>query len=382
VFSEFGGTDFFHSAPTLQSFDLSREPKQVRQQIRSNCPRDPGVYGMIDRYGYLIYVGMSAHLQDRLLTYFTKGPPNAKEQRVAERSHRLVWEVGGHEFFVRLRELELIRRWRPQFNARGRPERKKIGYIFVTGGEAPRFRAGTLPPKASRLVWGPVRLSRRLRGAVDRLNHVFKLRDCRQEMPIRYAGQQTLFPDDRHAECMRGPLNTCLAPCAEGCTHQQYGQQIDAARALLDGDDASKIDNLKREMDAAAAQFDFERAARLRDAWTDLAYLSEYVDSMRSVRRDYWFVYPVPCHTGATVWMVVAGGTIVEALLQPDSEISANRCLGSLETIDHRGELKYRVEDFDQMQVTASWFRQHPHEMAKVLQPAQAVERCRSYLRL
>ena len=377
AFTGFGATDFATNQPPLHRMDLSGEPKDLRRRIREKCPCDPGVYGMVDRYGHLIYVGMSAQLRDRLLTYFTKGPPHAKEQRVAERAHRLVWEVGGHEFTVRLRELELIRRWRPRFNARGRPERSKVGYVYVTTGEAPRFRAGRLPPKSSRWVWGPVRLSRRLRVAVDRLNYVFKLRDCPQDTPIRYAEQQTLFHENREAGCMRGPLATCLAPCAGGCTRHEYAQQIEAARSLLDGSDTSVLESLENAMQDTASRRDFEQAATLRDAWTDLTFLHEHLKLIHDVRRDYWFVYPVPCHTGVTLWMLVAGGSIAKVVRQPDSEEAAYQCLQSLEATFDGEERKSWAGDFDQTQLVASWFRQYPEELKGVLQPEQATEYCR-----
>lgn len=380
TFTGFGATDFAISQPPLEQMDLSGESKVLRKQIRDACPSEPGVYGMVDRYDHLIYVGMSAQLRNRLLTYFTKGPPHAKEQRVAERAHRLVWEAGGHEFSMRLRELELIRRWRPRFNVRGRPERTKVGYIFVTANEAPRFRAGRVSPSSGRLVWGPVRLSRRLGVAVERLNHVFKLRDCPQDTPIRYAEQQTLFQEDREAKCMRAPLATCLAPCAGGCTRREYARQIEAARALLDGSDTSIIDNLATAMHEAAGRRDFEKAATLRDAWTDVTFLHEHLQLMRDVRRNYWFVYPVPCHTGATLWMLVAGGSIVKAIRRPDSEKSAYQCLQSLEATYGGGERASRDEDVDQMQLVASWFRQYPDEMKSVLQPEQATAHCRIWV--
>ena len=142
AFSEFGKSDFSTGRKTPLHRILVREDRtEIRRQIRELCPRTPGVYGMIDRDGQLIYVGMSVRLRDRLLTYFTSGPPSAKEQRIAARAHFFVWEEGDHEFTVRLRELELIRRFAPAYNVRGRPGRNEVGYVFVTTGEAPCFRA-------------------------------------------------------------------------------------------------------------------------------------------------------------------------------------------------------------------------------------------------
>jgi excinuclease ABC subunit C len=102
---------------------------------------------------------------------------------------------------------------------------------------------------------------------------------------------------------MRGPLNPCLAPCAGGCTRQEYARHIEAARALLDGSDASIIDRLE----------------------------------------------------------------------------TACRCLESLKMASGR-ERESWDEDFDQMQLVASWFRQYPEELTSVLQPEQAGEYCRTLI--
>jgi len=199
---------------------------------------------------------------------------------------------------------------------------------------------------------------------------------------MRYAEQRTLFHEDRPAECMRGPLNTCLAPCAGRCTQQQYAQQIEAAQALLDGSDTSIIDSLQTLMQEAASQHQYERAATLRDAWTELTFLNEHFQLMRDVRRDYWFVYTVPCSGGFTLWMFVAGGNVVKVVRQPDSEESVYRCLQLLEAIYDGGDRESWDEDLDQMQLVASWFRQYPDEMKSALQPEQAMAHCRSGLQL
>ena len=102
---------------------------------------------MVDRAGQLIYVGVSAKLCDRLLTYFTAGDDGAKERRIAKHARQVVWEPVDHEFMAQLRELELIRRWRPRFNRRGRLESERCGYICLTTDEAPRLSCGT--PSAS-----------------------------------------------------------------------------------------------------------------------------------------------------------------------------------------------------------------------------------------
>jgi hypothetical protein len=80
--------------------------------------------------------------------------------------------------------------------------------------------------------------------------------------------------------------------------------------------------------------------------------------------------------------MVVAGGSIVKVVPLPDSEASAYECLQTLKATYHGGDWEFWDEDFDQMQLIASWFRQYADEITTVLQPAQAIDHCRSYLKV
>jgi excinuclease ABC subunit C len=360
--------------------DLVADPARNREEIRAHAPRLPGVYGMVDGFGELIYVGMSIQLRDRLLTYFTKGPEDAKERRVAKHASRLVWEVGDHEFIVRLRELELIRRWRPRYNAHGKPERREIGYIYLALSEAPCFRLGRRPPKSCRHQWGPVPASRRMRAAVKRLNLFFKLRDCPAETPIHYADQPALFLETDRSACMRGDLGTCLAPCAAGCAQREYAAQIDSALQLLDGRDRPVVDELESAMKEAASNCEFERAAALRDTWQQLAFVRDQLDLLRSVRRDYWFVYPVANRSGSASWALITGGNVAAVVPEPSSRASARLGLTLLENTFLSSAHKQANEDFDQVRLVASWFRQRGDELQRVLEPAQAIKSCHAWL--
>ena len=133
-FTAFGPSVYFPDQLNLEMLDATMEPREVRRRLRALCPSSPGVYGMVDREGQLIYVGMSAKLCDRLLTYFTAGDEGAKEQRIAKHASQVIWETGAHEFSVQLRELELIRRWRPRFNRRGRLDSDRCGCICLSNG--------------------------------------------------------------------------------------------------------------------------------------------------------------------------------------------------------------------------------------------------------
>ncbi len=116
---------------------LNDDPRETRKLIRQDATCAPGVYGMVDREGELIYVGQSKSLRNRLVSYFAGSAPS-KAQRIIAHTHRLVWETAPDELAALLRELELIRRWRPRFNVRGQPNRV-VPPIWSWAGNRPRI---------------------------------------------------------------------------------------------------------------------------------------------------------------------------------------------------------------------------------------------------
>ena len=379
-FTAFGPSVYFPDQLNLEMLDATMEPREVRRRLRALCPSSPDVYGMVDREGQLIYVGMSAKLCDRLLTYFTAGDDGAKEGRIAKHARQVVWEPVDHEFTAQLRELELIRRWRPRFNRRGRLESERCGYICLTTDEAPRFHAARRPPRGARRSWGPVRTSRTLLAAIDRLNHVFQLRDCSRDVPARFADQRMLFEQDWQAGCLRGSLASCSAPCAAGCSRPEYYRQIGRAVAFLDGEDRQVLEWIETAMREASDRHDFERAIGHRDALQELTYLSDQLQLLRDVAHDFWFVYPIRSAGSSNLWNLIAGGDVVAVAPEPATK-SERKALGALleQTFMERDrQAPIPFEKFDRVRLVASWFRQRPEEMEKAVSPEDAIARCRA----
>ena len=92
---------------------------------------------MLDRQGHLIYVGKAKLLRNRLLSYFRKGSRNEKAGRIIGRTGTVIWEPAPSEFHALIRELELIRRWRPGFNVLGIPGSERYVYFCLGRQPAP-----------------------------------------------------------------------------------------------------------------------------------------------------------------------------------------------------------------------------------------------------
>ncbi len=353
--------------------------RETRRALRDSCPEQPGVYGMLDADGELIYVGKSKSLRHRLTSYFQQQSDDAKARRIAARAERLIWEPAPHEFAALVRELELIRRWRPRFNVQGQPGRLRRTYLCL--GRGPAAYAYLAPKAGSRAqyLFGPVSAGRRTRRAVTRLNDVFQLRDCPERVPMLFAEQLALWDQPLAAQCLRHELGMCLAPCAARCSSADYGSALQRARALLDGSDPTVITTLTETMQAAAAARQFERAAALRDALADLTHLRAQIERIDHVHRNYTFVYPLPGYGRSESWYLMRHGEIVGVAPAPTTATRAARCRQRLEDAYQRDELRpglWSREEFSLVLLVSLWFRQHPAELARVIPVEAALAAC------
>ncbi|MGH3415201.1 MAG: excinuclease ABC subunit UvrC, partial [Actinocrinis sp.] len=83
--------------------------------------------------------------------------------------------------------------------------------------------------------------------------------------------------------CLLGYIGKCSAPCVGRVTPEEHRQIVDDFCAFLAGHTAAYTKRLEREMKAAAAELEFEKAARLRD---DLAALERVLERNAIVLGD------------------------------------------------------------------------------------------------
>lgn len=366
--------------PPATQIVLPAAPRAARRLLRQRCPALPGVYGMIDVGGELIYVGKSKALRGRLLSYLSVRPSNDKSRRIIRRTKRLVWEPAPHEFTALVRELELIRRWQPRMNVRGRPRRGRLVYVGVGRGPACYVFLTAGPSSGVIKLFGPLMRPGRWREAVRQVNNHFQLRTCAARAPIGFAEQLELFSTGQAARCLRHELGNCLAPCAARCTGGQYAERVRAACDFLGGADVTILDRLEESMWAAAEGREFERAARLRDAWEAMRRLHNQLKRLRDVRRDCCFVYCLPDYDGGESWHLVQHGQIAASIPSPRDPSAAAECLRLLQRVySSRGPQEgVTVSDDPVVVLTVDgWFRRHPAELARTISPAEAERRCR-----
>jgi excinuclease ABC subunit C len=351
----------------------ARRARKLRQAVREHGPRLPGVYGMLDVAGELIYVGKARSLRNRLFSYF-RPSRDEKAERIIRETRGLVWEVADSEFAALLRELELIRRWQPRFNVQGQPRRHRRCYVCLGRRPAPYAFAIAKPPRNALACFGPVPGIRRAREAARRLNDWYRLRDCPQKQPMIFADQRELFPLVLTPGCIRHDIGNCLGPCAAACTQPDYAFNVQAARDFLEGRDSTPLEVIERDMNTASAALQFERAAELRDRLDSLRWLSRHLERLRQAVR-HSFVYPVPGHDGGLTWYLVREGLVRAAVPPGADEAGRHHALTMLEDVFRSGVAvggPTGLEEVDGVLLVAGWFARHRDERLRVLEPAVA----------
>ncbi len=355
----------------------------LKREVAQKCPPVPGVYGILDRTGELIYVGKSKSLRHRLLSYFQSSSNQEKSGRIIEAARGVQWETQPSEFAALLREQHLIRRFRPRWNVQGIPGRQRPQYLCLGRSPAVYFFTATKPPKDLLAIEGPFYGAGRVNRAVDALNYFFKLRDCSQRTPFYFADQLSLFDAERRPKCLRYETGTCLGPCAAACTRVAYDAQVNAAQSFLDGFNDEPLVAIKDAMEAASANQQYELAARRLEDYEALDYLYRKLNYLAEVRRGYSFIYPVQGYDHCHTWYLIRAGEVADAMAAPRCEktyAAAKKQLKQWElqtrnTLD-RGHGRYSHT----LNLVASWFRNHREELNRTFAPQRAGRVYKTYL--
>lgn len=375
-FVDFGPSHFLPVGAACRTARIEgTKPSILRGQVRLLAPNRPGVYGMLDRNEQLIYVGKAKNLRTRLHSYFRKKGRRAKAGKMVAQAKSIVWEVMPSEFASLLRELELIRRWRPRCNVQGQPLRRRLTFVCLGRAPAPYFFLSRKITTRVQSAFGPITAGRNALEAVRRLNDWFKLRDCPQPQEMIFPDHGELFPGVRAAGCLRMEIGTCLGPCTGTCTQSAYQAQARRACDFLSGKDPTPLQQIQAQMQVAAMAQQFERAAVLRDHWTVLKWLTERLARLRQAQNELSFIYRVTGFDGRATWYLIHGARTVDVLEAPRdarTRINASDRIHAL--YRGRSDLLDSYEHADGMMIVMQWFRKHPRERERCLTPDEALK--------
>lgn len=327
---------------------------------------------MLAADGEVLYVGKSKSLRTRLLSYL-RAKRGEKQHRIIESAHSLAWDYEPSEFAALLRELQMIKRFRPRMNVQHKRD-GRYSFLKLTAGKAPRLFVVSAVADDLAAYFGPFRGGRRIQEAVRELNDLLGLRDCQLTTPIRFADQPDLFSFEHVPRCHRFELKLCLGPCAARCSEAEYGRRVEMAKAFLDGHADEPLHWLNERMTAAADRWEFEYAGRLRDRLHRLETLRDEFAQLREALDSLTFLYRVPGVEGDDRVYLVRRGTVRAVIPVPRTAAERRRltrlCDEHFGRPEHQGALVQRHQ-VDEILLLSRWFRARPEELTNTVPPAR-----------
>lgn len=251
--------------------------KSVREKLHETAlkaPQTSGVYLWRNQEGTIIYVGKAKSLKSRLCSYFT-GQRTVKTRLLVSHAASIEYITTTNEYEALILENNLIKQHSPRYNI-SLKDGKSYPVLRITKEDFPRiFRTRRILQDGS-LYFGPYPNVNALDTFIENIYRLYPVRHCR-----------TLHK--RETPCLYYHMKQCKAPCCGKIEKEEYNQNIEEITNLLSGQSEQTIDKLTDEMKQAAANLDFEKAARLRDGIKALMILQNQniVESFDSDDRDY-----------------------------------------------------------------------------------------------
>ncbi len=232
------------------------DPASYRPQT-GEIPTNPGVYRFRDPHGRVIYVGKAKNLRSRLNSYFAN-PAGLmpKTYAMVHTASSVEWTVVGSELESLQLEYTWIKEFTPRFNVMFRDD-KTYPYLAVTMGEKyPRVQVLRGDRRKGTRYFGPYTAGA-IRDTMDTLLRVFPVRSCSAGVLKR--------AEASGRPCLLGYIDKCSAPCVGRISAEDHRALAEDFCTFMGGEAKPFVNRLEREMAAAVAELDYERAARLRD---------------------------------------------------------------------------------------------------------------------
>ncbi len=239
------------TATSAQAFDY--------ENFLRNLTRRPGVYEMLDADGAVLYVGKARNLRARVSSYFRAAGLTSKTLALVRRIRDIRVTVTGTETEALLLEQTLIKDRRPPYNVLLRDD-KSYPYVKLTDHtDFPRLDFYRGSRRAPGRYFGPFPSSGAVRETLNVLEKLFRLRNCRDS-----------YFRNRSRPCLQYQIGRCSAPCVGFISPAEYAEDVRHAVLFLEGRGELVDRELQRAMETAAAELEFEQAARIRDQISQL----------------------------------------------------------------------------------------------------------------
>lgn len=247
-----------------------------------NLPDKPGVYLMKNSLYEVIYVGKAKVLKNRVKSYFQKSKNHSEKVKV------MVKNIAEFEYIVTDSEMEalilecnLIKKYSPKYNILLKDD-KFYPFIKITvNDDYPRVFVTRRFAKDGSKYFGPYTNGSAVYETLDLIYKIFPLRNCK--LVIKENGEKV-------RPCLNYHIKKCLGPCGGHISKEEYGKMINDIIDILSGKETYITKMLKSDMEKAAEELEFEKAASLRDKILSINAISEKQKIFKTMEGDEDFI--------------------------------------------------------------------------------------------
>jgi excinuclease ABC subunit C len=229
------------------------DPKSYRP---SNIPEHPGVYRFYNKQDKVIYVGKAKNLKNRLSNYFQTNLAT-KTNRMVHEAVRVDWTIVSTELEALALEFSWIKQYQPKYNVQFKDDKSYPYLALSLNDEFPMIFITRKDKRAGLKYFGPYTNAWALRNTFDVLLKVFPVRSCSSSNFTRAQRSKR--------QCLLGDIGKCAAPCVGWISQEEHKKLAGRLNEFMESGMENILPKLHEEMNAAAANEEFERAARLRD---------------------------------------------------------------------------------------------------------------------
>jgi excinuclease ABC subunit C len=220
----------------------------------ARLPDGPGVYRMIGDNDEVLYVGKAKSLKKRVIQYAQGRFHTNRIAHMVDATRAMVFVTTRTEADALLLEINLIKALKPRFNVLLRDDKSFPEILIRRDHDAPQLRKHRGAHAIKGDYFGPFASTWAVNRTLSILQKAFLLRSCTDSV---YEG--------RDRPCMLYQIKRCAAPCTGLVSLPDYRALVDQAEAFLNGKSRAVMAGLAADMEAAAEDLEFERAAKLRD---------------------------------------------------------------------------------------------------------------------
>ncbi|MCR4888094.1 MAG: excinuclease ABC subunit UvrC [Ruminococcus sp.] len=221
----------------------------------SKLTSSPGVYIMKNRESAIIYIGKAKNLKNRVTSYFRENPDHTpKVAAMVSNVYDYDYIVVDSEYEALVLECSLIKQHKPKYNILLKDD-KGYHYIRISDEEYPRItnEKNTL---AGGTYLGPYMSGFVTKEAVDEANRVFMLPTCHKKFPQAFRKERP---------CLNYHIKQCMGVCRGKIGKEEYNSIVAQAVDFIKSGSAQSVERMEKEMNEAAENLEFEKAAMLRD---------------------------------------------------------------------------------------------------------------------